>query len=70
MKVTIIEKQEFEKGKLLYSKERHIYPNDMEEFKNCVRGWRAEKIKIELEFGKDDVKDLIDFARDSQPCFG
>jgi len=70
MKVTIIEDKTFEKGKLVYSKERHIYPSNMEEFKNCVRGWRAERIKIEIEFGKDDVNNLIEFARDSQPCFG
>ena len=69
MKVTIIEYRRLTKGKLAYSKERHIYPDNMEEFKNCVRGCQADRIKIELEFGKDDVTNLIEFARGAQPCF-
>jgi hypothetical protein len=69
MKVTIIEKQDFEGNKLKQSLERVCYP-DMEEIAHIHIGYRAERIRLECEFGRKDIPKLLAFLNNAQYCFG
>ena len=69
MKLTIVEKQVFEKGVLKASKERVFYPQNIDELSMASVGYRAEKIKLEIEFEQQDIPKLIEFLANSTPCF-
>jgi len=71
MEVTIIESQVFNKhtNELLSCVERKFYPKTIHELKSCTRGHRAEKIKLSIEFTREDIPELFEFLQTSQPCF-
>ena len=70
MKVTIIERQDFEGRQLKQSIERVFYPKDMEELSHTPIGFRAKRIRLECEFDEKDIPKLLAFLQNSQPCFG
>lgn len=61
--------------------ETTLYPKYMEELYYAPLGRRADRIRLEIEFGKDDVhklvemvkddfqKKLLEFINHSYPCF-
>lgn len=71
MEVTIIEEQVFDhhKGVLLYSRERKIYPRNMDELSVSGLGFMAHKIRLNIEFDVEDIPKLIEFLNNSRPCF-
>jgi len=69
MKITIIEKQHFHQEKLVESKERVIYPENIHQLQHCITGHMAEKIRLEIEFKKGDIPALIQFLDHSIECF-
>ena len=70
MEVTIIEMEEFDGKDLIVSTERKMYPRNMDELKHCPIGWRAKKIRLNVEFDVNDIPKLLEFLQNSQPCFG
>lgn len=61
--------------------ETTLYPKDMEELCYASLGRRANRIRLEIEFDKDDVRKLVEMVKDdfqnkllefinhSYPCF-
>lgn len=84
IKVTIIEesKNYDVMGRAVHHlNETILYPKDMEELCYTPLGRHADRIRLEIEFGKDDVhklvemvkddvqKKLLEFINNSYPCF-
>lgn len=83
IKVTIIEESQNYDGMgrvVNHLNETTFYPKDMEELCYAPVGRRANRIRLEVEFGKDDVQKLLEFIKDdshkllefiniSYPCF-
>lgn len=83
MKVTIIEEsQDYDgMGRVVHHlNETTFYPKDMEELCYAPIGRRANRIKLEVEFSKDNVQKLLEsikedpnklleFIYNSYPCF-
>jgi len=70
MKVTIIERQDFEGKQLKQSIERVCYPKNMDELSYIPIGFRAKRIRLECEFDEKDIPNLLAFLQNSEPCFG
>lgn len=84
IKVTIIEESLNYDGMgraVHHLNETTLYPKYMEELYYAPLGRRADRIRLEIEFGKDDVhklvemvkddfqKKLLEFINHSYPCF-
>ena len=71
MELTIIESQLFNKhtNELMSCVERKFYPKDINQLRICTRGHRAEKIRLSIEFTREDIPELFKFLQDTQPCF-
>lgn len=69
MEVTIIQEQKFDGKELIISTEKKIYPRNMDELKHCFIGYRAKKIRLNLEFTEDDIPHLLEFLHNSRHCF-
>lgn len=70
MKVTIIDRQDFDGDDLKQSVERVFYPKDINELSCIPCGFVAKRIRLEfIEFDKVDIPNLIKFLENSEPCF-
>lgn len=84
IKVTIIEESLNYDGMgraVHHLNETTFYPKYMEELYHAPLGRRADRIRLEIEFGKDDVRKLVEMVKDdfqgkllefinnSYPCF-
>lgn len=69
MKVTITEKQYYDRFDLKQSIERVCHVSSMKELEVLPIGLRAEKIKLEVEFDENDIPSIIKFLENCAPCF-
>lgn len=69
MKVTIIKNQYFVRDELRNSQETIFHYINVDQLKHIPIGEKAEKIRLELEYDHKDIPKLIEFLRNSEPCF-